>query len=1015
MSLNRLLFLAAAWLLVCPQMSAQSDYWQQEVNYKIDVRLDDANLLLHGNESFEYINNSPNVLSDLYIHLWPNAYSSPKSALAKQKAQSGNFFLFYAKDKQKGGIDSLRFQVNGTDVKWEFYNGMVDVAVLHLPQPLPTGGSITVSTPFRVKIPSGSISRLGHIGDSFQITQWYPKPAVYDKDGWHPIPYLNQGEFYSEFGSFDVSITLPSNYIIGATGDCQTSTEVEWMNGLAKLNFDAEKKQDYTSSKTLKTVRYTQNNVHDFGWFADKKWIVRKGECVLPNSGRNVTTWALFTPENAGVWEKAGLKAIRDGLYYYSKWSGDYPYNQCTAVDGTISAGGGMEYPNVTVIGNVSSENDLATVIIHEVGHNWFYGILGSNERDHAWMDEGMNSLFETRTVLATRDSSSDAGISFNMGGLPLDKVLSKDDFNYQYLSEELLFLLSARYGADQPIDLTSNEYTNMNYGTIVYKKTALVFNYLLQYLGEDTFNRCMAAYFEKWKFKHPQPNDMQQAFESASGKKLGWVFNDLVYTTKPLDFKLNSARVNSTNQTATLRVSNVGNADAPFSASVIRDGKVVSTKWFDPLTSFNSGNYTLEGVQKGDRIRLNAGNGYPEIDRKNNTRRTAGVFRGVEPVKLSMFTMVDNPNKSQLFWNPLVGWNNYDKWMLGAALHNKVLPRRKFEWLLAPMYSITSQKVNGFASMQVNTRSVKFGLKMQQFSQGNSTNANYNSLYINTSENARIADRQYFVVHPFIDISLLAGRSEKSVTGNLIIDGFFVENSRLNSTAGDSTVFSMLRSTLRLKKQWIMSSLTVQSRLIIFEETGVANTNFVEYEQIIFPRLKKRFVVNVFAAPNTGGVMSFNTAGQTGAFDYGYEFLYFGRHDVRGLTSNQVRSETGGLYAPTGVATNTGFVNLGVEFDLPVKFPIALYGGITHTRRDNAYTNAFSPVQTGKVYDLWTAGITLPFARKVFQIWVPIFYSTDIRNSVKAADLKFGQTIMFELNLDMMNPFEAVGRLIRQ
>ncbi|MEY3200430.1 MAG: hypothetical protein RJA13_2388, partial [Bacteroidota bacterium] len=208
------------------------NYWQQEVNYTIKVKLNDENHTLSAFEEFEYINNSPNSLDSIYIHLWPNAYRNGKTALAKQQYKDGKTILKFGENKLNakqdlGGIDSLDFKVNGKTVSldfkvngktvnWEYDKKHIDICVLYLSSPLKSGERISISTPFKVKIPSGEISRLGHIDQSYQITQWYPKPAVYDKNGWHPIPYLNQGEFYSEFGSFDVTITLPENYVVGA-------------------------------------------------------------------------------------------------------------------------------------------------------------------------------------------------------------------------------------------------------------------------------------------------------------------------------------------------------------------------------------------------------------------------------------------------------------------------------------------------------------------------------------------------------------------------------------------------------------------------------------------------------------------------------------------------------------------------------------------------------------------------------------------------------------------------------
>ncbi|MFM8243930.1 MAG: hypothetical protein ACKN86_14100, partial [Crocinitomicaceae bacterium] len=176
--------------------SMSQKYWQQEVNYKINVSLDDQNHYLRGFESMEYVNNSPNVLEKLYIHLWPNAYRNRNSALAKQLYKNGQTELFFGPDSDRGWIDSLNFKSEGAMLKWDYDPEHMDICILQLAKPLRPGERITIETPFKVKIPSGEISRLGHVGQSYQITQWYPKPAVYDKNGWNAMPYLNQGEFY---------------------------------------------------------------------------------------------------------------------------------------------------------------------------------------------------------------------------------------------------------------------------------------------------------------------------------------------------------------------------------------------------------------------------------------------------------------------------------------------------------------------------------------------------------------------------------------------------------------------------------------------------------------------------------------------------------------------------------------------------------------------------------------------------------------------------------------------------
>jgi hypothetical protein len=214
------------------------------------------------------------------------------------------------------------------------------------------------------------------VDESYQISQWYPKPAVYDRSGWHQMPYLDQGEFYSEFGNFDVSITLPANYIVGASGDLQTKNEIDMLNKVAadtswKSNIYYKRNDFPPSSEDLKTIQYKGTHIHDFAWFADKRFHVLKGKLTLPASGREVTTWAMFTDIQAYLWKDA-IGYINSAIEHYSKWIGDYPYNCFTAVQASLTAGDGMEYPGMTVIGLSDDSYSLDQVIAHEVCHSWF-------------------------------------------------------------------------------------------------------------------------------------------------------------------------------------------------------------------------------------------------------------------------------------------------------------------------------------------------------------------------------------------------------------------------------------------------------------------------------------------------------------------------------------------------------------------------------------------------------------------------------------------------------------------
>ena len=624
------------------------------------------------------------------------------------------------KPEQRGYINKLDFKLNAEVCKYEF-NEDKEICKITLNQPLKPGESVRISTPFHVKLPE-TFSRMGHIGQSYQITQWYPKPAVYDKNGWHPFPYLDQGEFYSEFGTFDVSITLPKNYVVGATGDLQDSSEINFMNDLAAASADKSVWNDGgdmkfpPSSKEMKTLHFKQKDIHDFGWFADKRYHVLKGEVELPVSHSKVTTWALFTNNQASLWSKAP-EYLHDAIQYYSEWIGEYPYKQVTAVDGTISAGSGMEYPNVTVIGEEKNAFSLDDVITHEVGHNWFYGMLGTNERDHAWMDEGINSYYEERYIETKYPNQKLVG-KMNPGLAEfLDAIQYKHKYEYDFG-----YQLMARENEDQPIELTSSAFTDLNYGVSVYGKTSLIFEYLQNYLGKDEFDKIMQQYFKTWQYKHPQPEDLRKLFETETGKDLSWFFDDLIKTTKKIDYKICSLEKNKTGgkpDSVYLTIKNVNNIVSPVIVTLVKSDSVIYSTWLDGFTGKQT--IALPNLP-ADKIQIDPDLLIPEINRRNNSyifRKPAHKF---QKLRFQFIGTIENQNRSQVFFTPYIGWNNYDKTQVGLAFYSPFIPKRKFEYMLVPVIGTGSKQFIGFAKLKYNffpdnLQQVSVGLNGKRFS----------------------------------------------------------------------------------------------------------------------------------------------------------------------------------------------------------------------------------------------------------------------------------------------------------
>lgn len=689
------LFLCFLFALLCIDLNAQT-YFQQQTDYQIEVSLNDTTHELNGFLTLEYKNNSPDTLHYVYFHLWANAFRGHNSEYAKQALENGNTDFHFSKPAQRGGMDGLDFKADGETCKWFCTDKNFEICKVVLNRPLLSGEVLTLFTPFRVKLPH-TFSRLGHEGQSYQISQWYPKPAVYDASGWHTMPYLDQGEFYSEFGSYDVKITLPQNYRVAATGDLQNEEELKWLDSLStltkKIQQFAEEMKFPASSANKKTLHYKQSNVHDFAWFADKRYHVLKGELELPQSKRKVTTWVMFTNNKAKLWMKVG-DYIADAVKHYSELVGEYPYAQVSAVEGALEAGGGMEYPNVTVIGDASSDFSLDVVITHEVGHNWFYGILGSNERDHAWMDEGINSYYEYRYT-ATKYPQRRM-----VGKLPrfIGKIFDLNQYKHKYLMD-VGYQLAARENYDQPCELHASKYTDYNYGVMVYGKTMLALYHLESYLGTALFDSITKKYFDVWKFKHPQPAYVRQVFENMSGKNLSWFFDDMIGTTKKLDYAVAKGKPNGTG-THLFTLVNKGSIAAPLIVTLLDKDTVVNRYVLEGFT----GKRQLETTTLGaDRLQIDPELVMPEINRKNNTFFFRKVLPRLEKIRFQFLGSLENQNRTQVFFAPYFGINNYDKVQVGAAFYNSFLPTQKFNYLFVPALGTGSLKFIGMAKMAYN------------------------------------------------------------------------------------------------------------------------------------------------------------------------------------------------------------------------------------------------------------------------------------------------------------------------
>lgn len=993
-------------LFACGLLPAQSaDYFQQQVDYTIDVTLDDSLHQLRGTIEFVYTNNAPEALDSMYLHIWPNAYSNQQSAFAAQQLRFGNLRFFNAPPDQLGALDSLAISVDGQSVAHSAHQSMPDVVGFSLPDPVPPGASVTVKSPFRVRIPA-SFSRLGRVGTSYQLTQWYPKPAVYDRTGWHPMPYLDQGEFYSEFGSFDVRITLPRNYWVAATGALQTETERRritqraaetraWLDTTYALPTLLAKEPFPPSSDTLKTLHYTAENVHDFAWFADKRFRILEDTIQL-SSGAVTTGRTFFTRTQAELWRRS-MEYVKRSTRFYSQLVGEYPYPHVTAVQSALSAGAGMEYPMITVIGLAQDDRRLDEVITHEVGHNWFYGILASNERIFPWMDEGVNSYYENRYM---RKYYPNEDLS-----LPLSLAEGS-----KLTLEEAAYLYLTRSQKETPPESPSDVFSSLGYGIGAYSKPAAAFRQLQEWVGAANLDRAMQAFYDAWQFRHPYPDDLQQVLERELNRDLSWLFQGFLQSTDQMDYGILDIRTGR--DSIYVKVANRGAISAPFPIVGQNDWEdIFDTVW---VAGFSG---TREvGLPRADYdlVVIDPGHVTLEAFRNNNEYRPESIFPRFEPLQVRFLGALENESRSQLFLLPVAGYNTTDGFMIGLGFHNRALLPRTFEWAVAPLFGTQSEALTGWAGaryrlfpesnwiQEINLRGTirRFGL--DKTSDGDFLHywrfVPGVDLIVRKSPFKSLEQRVSF--RAIILESEADAFFGQAFDGNPIFELSYDRRQRVGSSVLHFHAALEQQSGIDVfprEQDYLKLRLTADGRFPYSED------NFIHWRFFGGYFFSNSLRNGTFIANNAFSLFDY------GAADYRFDDLYFGRFEQEGTSSQQLAARAGGFHAP--VPSSQGFLGRSnnyllsatVKMDLPFlpkAIPLRPYVDIGY----------YDPVRidgtTPPSEFLYNAGVALELFDGRIGLYAPLIGTEELMNVLDERG-NFLDQLSFRINFDALAPWK--------
>jgi Peptidase family M1 domain len=929
----------------------QKAYFQQVVDYKIDVSLNEQDNSLDGFETISYTNNSPDTLSYIWFHLYPNAFKNDRTAFSEQMLKLGRTDFYFSNEEERGYINRLDFKVNGITAQLEDHPLYIDVARLILPEPLAPRHSIEITTPFHEKLPF-NFSGEGRMGHDYQITQWYPKPAVYDNRGWHPMPYLAMGEIYSEFGNYDVKITVPGQYIVAATGILQNTAETEFLlkkageklqitktdnswrskrshgnlkspinNGFTTQEHDSNlglHEKEYTRVKTL---HYVQDSIVDFVWFANKSYLVRT-DTIRLSSGKTIRVWCFFLSSENSLW-KNSIQLMKDAIRSNSEWFGDYPYDVVTTVESGASSESEMGYPTISGISPVPNIKKLDLAIERGVEQNWSYDILASDGRDHPWMNEGLSAYFDTR---------------YKNLKYPIDTVQKKTNFIDQKLpdnSTNLYYRTQIADKLDQPIATSSENFSKLNYYLIASYKTGIWMKALENYLGEPLFDSCLHQYYKTWKFKHPYPEDFKNIVENVSKK----------------------------------------NVDSMF--------ELLNEK---------------------------------------------GGLAPQQPVKIkvsSLFNLNQTDKYRYLFLSPSVGYNYYDKFMIGGLIHNYTLPSPAFHFFVAPMFSTNNGSVNGIERIGYNIlsygpiRKIEFALSGEKFNMDEYTDSTGSKNYMGFTK-----------LVPSVKITFRNKTAASTIKKTIQWKTYLIKETSLLFSY-DSTTSQEVISYPKTRRYLNQLQATIEDTRALYPYSGNLKVeqanNFIRlaFEGKYFFNYPKGGGMNVrlfggkfiYLGPKTI-TKEFETdryhldmTGPNGNEDYTYSNYFIGRNEFNGFLSQQIMISDGGFKVRSDLLANkigktddwlaaANFVSsIPEKYDplqvLPLRIRWKLFldaGTYAGAWKNNPSSGKF-------IYD---AGIQLPLLKGLIHFYFPLVYSNVFRDYFRStlASPRFWKTVSFSIDI---------------
>lgn len=881
----------------------QHPYWQQQVSYQLQAHLNDTAHTLDGSARIQYTNNAPDTLHFLWMHLWANAFKNDRTAYSDQLLENGDTRFYFSDAAQKGYINQLDFRINDEHIPVEDHPEHQDIVKLLLPKPLAPGQSILITTPFHVQLPF-NFGEGGHTGQSYEITQWFPQPAVYDAAGWHIMPFLSQGRGYTQVASFDVTLSLPSNYVVVAPG-LLNEGEKNWLQQRSDFDFTPSTQRIRTkqgryktvrrlqpaSAKEYKTIRFLLKEGFGFSWIADKRLRVVRDTVALSSGIVDLRYYYLPASNTEGVDD------VKKVIQYYDSTIIHYPFQDIAVV---------QLYRNNTHPGFIQVKHKKQ--IPDMLSRMWFEQSMPGNARQYPWMSNGPAWYYYS-------------GYQQNRTGRKANTI------------GKIALATAIATRNDQPIDLPATEYTATNYELSTRIKAAEWLQLLRSRSGEPSFTEIMKVYSNQWRFRNAYPAALQQISDSIKRS-----------------------------------------ADAPFD--------LLSAT--GPLSPSFKKRIGLAFLGKVD---------------------TAGKYHYISIA-------------------PALGYNRYDNLMLGAIVHNYQLPPSRLKFVLAPLFGVGSNKINGIGRvsytgyLQHFLRSWEAGTDFATFTYNHLTNLEGNTTRLGFTKLA-----------PWLQLNLNPKNPRSTYESFFRLKYFFITE--------DNFSFKFDSTTQRMEVGAIASSRSFGQLKFVSANHRALYPYRLEFQfegASHFGRLA--LTGNYFLNYSKGGGLDIrafagkffyfgsrdyaasryylNMTGPNGQEDYAYANYFPGRSAFQGWMSQQVMMRDGGFKVRTDLLgnkigrTDSWLAALNVNSTLHPKLPVKIFADL------GTYGEAWAK-ESDQPRLLFDAGLQLSLLKNTINVYVPLLYSNVYRDYFRLYT-NFWQRLSFSIDMQAINfkkmqqPFHRYG-----